>query len=79
VTKDKAIKRTPQYRAIIAEARIGAFFISTGKARQLTGWETAKLLIKAWDDMLRYSQSHDPPFPALVQRSGRVSGFRSSR
>lgn len=78
VTKDKAIKRTPQFRAIITEAKIGAFFVSTGKARQLSGWETAKLLIKAWDDIVRYANQHDAPFLMLVQRNGRVRGFQSS-
>lgn len=79
VTRDRAIKRTPQYRAIIEEERVGLFFVAAGKSRQLSGWELAKLLVKAWDDIVRFSEKNDPPFMALVQRNGRVVQYRSGR
>ena len=72
VTRDRAIMRTPQYRAIIKEEGIGVFFVDAGKARQLGAWEIAKLLIKAWDDIQRYASDHKPPFLALVKPNGRV-------
>lgn len=75
VTRDKAIKRTPQYRSIIAAEKVGVFFVAAGKARQLSGWELAKLTIKAWDDMQAFGARNKPPFAALVRKNGRVVRF----
>ncbi|MEX2571962.1 MAG: DUF5615 family PIN-like protein [Gemmatimonadota bacterium] len=79
VTRDHAIKRTPQYRAIIVDQKIGIFFVSSGRARHLTGWELAKLIIKAWDGVQRYAAGHQVPFLALIRKNGRVSSMKGSR
>jgi predicted nuclease of predicted toxin-antitoxin system len=79
VTRDKAIKRTPQYRLIINEEKVGIFFVAAGKARQLTAWELAKLIVKAWDEIMRFADQNSPPFMALVQQNGRVVQFKAGR
>jgi predicted nuclease of predicted toxin-antitoxin system len=77
VTRDKAIRRTPQYRAIIAKERVGVVLVTAGKAKQLDGWGLAKLIIKAWDDIEKHVAASRPPFFALVQPNGRVISLQS--
>jgi len=78
VTRDKAIRRTPHYRAIISKERVGVVLISAGKAKQLDGWGLAKLIIRAWDDIESHTATRRAPFFALVQANGRVISLESA-
>jgi hypothetical protein len=78
VTKDRAILRTPQFRAIIEEEGIGFFLLRQGKARRLRAWDEAKLIIKAWDKTMAYAKDTQIPFVAEIQTSGAVRQARVS-
>jgi predicted nuclease of predicted toxin-antitoxin system len=78
VTRDKAIRRTPQYRTIIAKHRVGVVLISAGKAKQLDAWNLAKLVIRAWDNIESHTAARRAPFFALVQLNGRVVSLESA-
>ena len=60
--------------APLAEALrlLGGDFIRAGSAAQMDAWQIAKLIVKAWDDIERFSASRSRPFMALIQRNGRV-------
>lgn len=72
VTKDRQILRTPAFRAIITEEDIGAFFLHVGKTKQLRAWEEAKLMVKAWDNIMPRAMR----FPSPRRSNGTA---RSSR
>lgn len=72
ITRDRAMRRTPHFKALIRSRRLGVVFVKTGEARQLTAWEIAKLVVRAWDDIERFASLNSPPFIALVQRNARV-------
>jgi hypothetical protein len=76
VTKDRQILRTPTFRAIITEEGVGVFFLYTGRARQLRAWEEAKLVVKAWDNVVHFAARNSPPFTASIQRNGQVRAIR---
>ena len=73
VTRDRAMRRTPHFQALLRSKQLGVFFVNTGAARQLVAWEIAKLVVRAWDDIERFAGGHARPFLALVQRNGRVT------
>jgi uncharacterized protein with PIN domain len=77
ITKDRQILRTPAFRAIIAEEGVGIFILYVGRTKQLRAWEEAKLVVKAWDNVLLFAERNSPPFTAAIQRSGRVKPIRS--
>ena len=72
VTRDRAMRRTPHFQALIKTKSLGVIFVRTGGARQLSGWQIAKLLVKAWDDIETFADGRQRPFLALVQANGRV-------
>lgn len=72
VTRDRAMRTTPHFQALIRTRPLGVFFLKTGLARQLGAWEIAKLVVKAWDEIERHAETHSRPFMALVQPNGRV-------
>lgn len=74
VTRDRAMRKTPHFRALLGTRNLGVFFLRAGTgARAMTGWEIAKLVVKAWDDMERFAASSPRPFLSLVQANGRVT------
>lgn len=72
ITRDRAMRRAPHFQALLRAKRIGVFFVRTGNAKQLTAWEIAKLVVRAWDEIERFATRHPLPFLALVQRNARV-------
>ena len=50
---------------------------SRGRARQLAGLDEAKLVIKAWDNVLRFAERNAPPFTASIQKNGQVKAIRA--
>ena len=72
LSKDAAIIRTPQFRAIIQEEGVGFFMLRQGRARKLRAWDEAKLVVKAFDNIERFADDTPRPFVAEIIRSGRV-------
>lgn len=76
VTKDRQILRTPAFRAIITEEGVGAFFLHVGRTKQLRAWEEAKLMVKAWDNVMHFAERNPVPFTATIQRNGQVKPIK---
>lgn len=72
VTRDTAMRRQPQFQALLKAKKVAAVFVRTGSARHMNAWQIAKLVVKAWDDIEEFAATHSRPFLALVQRNGRV-------
>lgn len=72
MTSDNAMRRSPHFQALLRSKGLAVFFVNSGTARQLNGWQIAQLIVKAWDDIERFAQNHSLPFLALVKRNGRV-------
>ncbi|HEY0777681.1 MAG TPA: DUF5615 family PIN-like protein [Gemmatirosa sp.] len=72
VTIDRAMRKTPHFRALLQAKGLGVFFVKTGGARQMNAWQIAQLVVKAWDAMEQHAAQHRRPFIALVQPNGRV-------
>lgn len=72
VTIDRAMRKTPHFRALLQAKGLGVFFVKTGGARQMNAWQIAQLVVKAWDGMEQHAAQHRRPFIALVQPNGRV-------
>jgi predicted nuclease of predicted toxin-antitoxin system len=73
VTRDRAMRQTPHFRALLGAKKLGVVFVSTGGSRQLNAWQIAKLLVKAWDEIERYAGTQRRAFICLVQQNGRVT------
>lgn len=72
VTRDRAMRKSPHFQALLRARKLGVIFVSAGNARQLNAWQIAQLIIKAWDDIEQFASTHARPFLALVQSNGRV-------
>ncbi len=72
VTRDRAMRKSPHFQALLRARRIAVVFVNTGGARQLNAWQIAQLIVKAWDDIEAISATHSRPLLALVQANGRV-------
>ena len=77
VTRDRALTKTPQYKALIGSRRIGVILVRTGSARSLDAWGIAKLMVKAWDDIEAFADGRQRPFMCLVQANGRVGPYKT--
>lgn len=76
VTKDAAILRTPQFRAIIEEEGVGLFLVKQGRVRKLRAWDEAKLIVRRLDDLKHYAETTEKPFLAEIPRTGSVKRIR---
>lgn len=72
VTRDRAMRKSPHFQALLRSRKIAVVFVSTGGARQMTAWQIAQLIIKAWDGIENVVADHPRPMLALVQANGRV-------
>jgi hypothetical protein len=73
VTRDRAMRKSPHFQALLRARKLGVVFVSTGNARQLNAWQIAQLIVRAWDDIEQFTSMHPRPFLALVQGNARVS------
>lgn len=67
LTKDQAIRRTRAERDALLNARVRAFFLTSGN---LTGEEMATILTGQLSAMTAFARSTAPPFLATVTRAG---------
>ncbi len=72
VTRDRAMRKSPHFQALLNARKLGVVFVNTGNARQLNAWQIAQLIVKAWDDIEQFTATRPRPFLALVQSNGRV-------
>lgn len=72
VTRDRAMRKSPHFQALLRARKLGVIFVKTGNARQLNAWQIAQLIVRAWDGIEDFSTAHSLPFLALVQSNGRV-------
>lgn len=72
ITSDRAMRRSPHFQELLRSKGLGVFFVNTGSARQLNSWQIAQLIVRSWDEIERFADSHPAPFLALVQRNARV-------
>jgi predicted nuclease of predicted toxin-antitoxin system len=72
VTRDRAMRKSPHFQALLHARKVGAVFVNTGNARQLNTWQIAQLIIRAWDEIEQFAESNARPFLALVQKNARV-------
>lgn len=72
VTCDRAMRKSPHFQALLRARKLGVIFVSTGNARQLSAWQIAQLIVRAWDGIEQFATSHSRPFLGLVQRNGRI-------
>lgn len=72
VTRDRAMRKSPHFQALLRARKIGVVFVKTGNARQLNAWQIAQLIIRAWDDIEQFAASNVRPFLGLVQSNARV-------
>jgi predicted nuclease of predicted toxin-antitoxin system len=79
VSRDRAMTRTPHYRALVNAKSARVYLMHTGSARHLNAWQIAQMTVRAWDNIERYAVENAPPFLTLVQQNGRVTSYRYGR
>lgn len=67
LTKDKAMRRRPNEREMIVNAKVRVFNFSSAN---ITGPEMIEALLKALPRMARFVKKHDPPFAVKIARDG---------
>jgi hypothetical protein len=72
MTRDRAMRKSPHFQALLRARKLGVIFVNTGNARQLNAWQIAQLIVRAWDDVEQFATAHPRPFLALVQSNARV-------
>lgn len=72
ITRDRAMRKSPHFQALLRARRLGVVFVRAGNARQLDAWGIAKLLVRSWDSIEAFSEGHQRPFLAVAQTNGRV-------
>jgi len=70
LSKDKEIRKRPNERQALRDARAMAFFLASGN---MTGNEMADAFLKALSKMKRLHRKQPAPFVATVTRVGDVS------
>lgn len=72
VTRDRAMRKSPHFQALLRARKLGVIFVNTGTARHLNAWQIAQLIVKSWDEIEHFASSQTRPFLGLVQTNGRV-------
>ena len=45
VTRDRAMRKSPHFQALLRARKLGVIFVNTGNARQLNAWQIAQLIV----------------------------------
>lgn len=72
VTRDRDLRHSAHYRAVLATRKLVVVFVNTGKARQLNAWQIAQLVVRGWDNLERFVATSKRPLIGLMQQNGRV-------
>ncbi|MEQ8879105.1 MAG: hypothetical protein RLQ12_05710 [Cyclobacteriaceae bacterium] len=71
ITRDLNIQRTRHQRELYMKYGVGIFFLAAGK-KGLSYWESVKLLIKTWEQIVKYSTRKQRPFAFRLKSNGKL-------
>ncbi len=62
ITKDLNINKRPHQRRLCQSYHMGIFFIKGPRGKGLTYWQTLRLLVSHWEEIINYSTHTPMPF-----------------
>jgi len=75
VSRDKAMLKPSQLKAVIHAEGVGMYLFRLGKARQPSKWELIQYVMKHWPAITAHASTTEPPYVMQVRRTGGLKPF----
>jgi hypothetical protein len=75
VSRDKAMLKPAQLKAVIHAQGVGLYLFRLGKARQPPRWELIQYVIKYWPAIVEHARVTEPPYVMQVRRRGGLKPY----
>ena len=75
VSRDKAMLKPAQLKAVIHAEGVGMYLFRLGKARQPLKWELVQAVIKHWPAISEHAAATKPPYVMQIRRTGGLKPF----
>ena len=75
VSRDKAMMKASQLKAVVHAEGVGLYLFHLGKARQPARWDLIQNVIKHWPSIVEHARTTDPPYVVCIRRSGGLKPF----
>lgn len=75
VSRDKAMLKPSQLKAVIHAHGVGMYLFRLGKARQAPKWELIQSVIKYWPAIVDHAGDNQPPYVVQIRRTGGLKPY----
>lgn len=76
ISRDKAMLKPSQLKALIHAEGIGMYVARFGKARAPDKWDLYKAVIRLWPSIVRHAGENEPPYVMQFGASGSLKPLR---
>lgn len=75
VSRDKAMLKPSQLKAVIHAQGVGMYLFRLGKARQPAKWELVQNVMKHWPAIVGHARENQPPYVGQLRRRGGLKPY----
>jgi hypothetical protein len=75
VSRDKAMIKPSQLKAVIHASGVGMYLFRLGRARQPSKWELVQYVIRHWPTITEHASRTEPPYVMQIRRAGGLKPY----